>query len=298
MFITSIPLPQDTGQPLADSLLPHLTGFEFSKDRITHYFCTTCGTHMLASVRPRNQNGATRKWFVMCGTLEGAADSYLLSHEYVFDTTDGGFSDVPLSLNGIAIEKWAGHPEQSERLPVCWRSSETPRAHLDVGDRLRARCKCGGVRFWITQPSHNPKYPARVCGCSSCRLAAGMEWFVGAMAEVPTSNLRLHSDGEQLPELDLVYGSMKMYESSPGIKRSFCGTCGATVFIHKTGERTVRVAVGLLDAAEGARAESWLDWNFTDMPSQDDPLARGNRLFQAVQEGFQVLQGGCNDTRE
>jgi hypothetical protein len=298
MCITSISLPKDTGQPLADSILPHLTGYEFSKDRISHYFCTTCGTHMMANVRPKTQIGSTSKWFVMCGTLEGAADWYLPSHEYVFDTTDGGFSDVPLSLNGVAIEKWAGHPGQTELLLINWRSLEAAQAHLEVGDRLHARCKCGGVSFWISRKLDMPKYPARICGCSPCRLATGMEWSVGAMAEIPISNLRLHGDGEKKPESNLVFGSVKTYESSPGIKRSFCGSCGATLFFQRTGERTVWVAVGLLDAVEGARAESWLDWNFNDLQFQDDAMARGNRLFQAVQEGFQVLQRGCNDTRE
>lgn len=56
-------------------------------------------------------------------------------------------------------------------------------------------------------------------------------------------------------------GTLKRYESAKGIRREFCGTCGATCFWHSD-ERPglIDVSVGLLEADTGARAEEWLAW--------------------------------------
>ena len=70
---------------------------------------------------------------------------------------------------------------------------------------------------------------------------------------------------ENLMQLDgspLSYSQgLNHFESSPGVRREFCGKCGATVFWHNT-ERpgVVDVSVGLLKAKEGALASSWLEW--------------------------------------
>jgi hypothetical protein len=43
--------------------------------------------------------------------------------------------------------------------------------------------------------------------------------------------------------------------------REFCSRCGATVFWHdKFRPELIDVSVGLLRAAEGSRAGSWLEW--------------------------------------
>ncbi|CAJ2503617.1 Uu.00g110110.m01.CDS01 [Anthostomella pinea] len=59
---------------------------------------------------------------------------------------------------------------------------------------------------------------------------------------------------------DLTPRHPQAYRSSSGVVREFCDRCGATVFWHD-GDRPelIDVSVGLLDAAEGARAESWLE---------------------------------------
>jgi hypothetical protein len=64
-------------------------------------------------------------------------------------------------------------------------------------------------------------------------------------------------DFNNLP--DGVFGR---FESTPGIDRYFCETCGAKVFWHDREESPglVNVSVGLLDSKVGARAEDWLWW--------------------------------------
>ncbi|KAF4630222.1 hypothetical protein G7Y89_g7917 [Cudoniella acicularis] len=58
-------------------------------------------------------------------------------------------------------------------------------------------------------------------------------------------------------------GTLAYYQSSPGVQRYFCKVCSATVF-YAWDERpeTVDVAVGLLEASDGARTEAFLSWNF------------------------------------
>jgi hypothetical protein len=54
---------------------------------------------------------------------------------------------------------------------------------------------------------------------------------------------------------------MKAYRSSESAVRMFCGVCGAGCFWdgEERGVALVDVAVGLLDAETGARAEEWLE---------------------------------------
>ena len=64
---------------------------------------------------------------------------------------------------------------------------------------------------------------------------------------------------------------LRSYESSPGVMREFCPTCGATVFWHdKHRPELIDVSVGLLDAPEGARAEEWLEWWLARVSFEED----------------------------
>lgn len=60
---------------------------------------------------------------------------------------------------------------------------------------------------------------------------------------------------------DLIIGTSKTFESSKGVRRAFCGTCGATVFYWSEDRADiVDVALGLVRASEGLFAESWVTW--------------------------------------
>ncbi|KAF9876161.1 glutathione-dependent formaldehyde-activating enzyme [Colletotrichum karsti] len=119
-------------------------------------------------------------------------------------------------------------------------------------------------KWWIR--ANGTKYLAGTCACRSCRLISGFE--IQTWTFVPRSNIFFHvaaSNGEQtITPLDfgtLPSGILQTYESSPGVHREFCGTCGATVFWHdKWRPDVIDVSVGLLRAKEGARADTWLDW--------------------------------------
>jgi hypothetical protein len=134
----------------------------------------------------------------------------------------------------------------------------------------------GDQKWWLrpedsTAPTH---YMAGTCACKSCRLISGFE--IQAWAFVPRSNIIFHIPATMNPAADtsgsddhlvpldfsaLPANILRTYESSPGVLRESCVNCGATVFWHdKWRPELIDVSVGLLDAPEGSRAESWLEW--------------------------------------
>lgn len=259
MCFTSIPiLSEEVYQP-PETLIQKLKGFEFSKDRITHYFCPTCGTHMVARVLPqKREEESTATWFIACGTLGDTKNIYRPRHEYLSDTLDGGIADFITVSNNKRVERWGRHPGDGEQLPSYWPS--LLRRNLPIANTLKAYCKCRGIEFWITRLANGKMFEVRLCTCDSCRLANGMEWFSGASATIGPSYIFLDKDGQNQYQRGEKFGTLQIYPSSPGVERSFCGVCGATVFLDHTGAGEVRVAVGLLDADEGSRAETWLSW--------------------------------------
>ena len=204
-------------------------------------------------------------------------------HIFVADTKDGG-----MSVWLPDATPWA---ERSSEHGGC--SSEVismlQQSPVSAGEKLQAKCHCGGVNFYITRPdiqsedidsprsdllvpyesssSDNPKrikwwirargtkYLAGTCACKSCRLSSGSD--VQTWAFVPKSNI-LQADGRPL---DFSMGTLKRYESSEGRYRDFCGTCGATVFWSSNQRnKLIDVSVGLFKSHSGARAEDWLEW--------------------------------------
>ena len=69
-------------------------------------------------------------------------------------------------------------------------------------------CMCGAVRY---EAIGEPKFILN-CHCSSCRRHTGapVVTFVAFSSE----------------QVSFVRGNRKLYESSPGVERAFCGQCG------------------------------------------------------------------------
>ncbi|KAH7071527.1 DUF636 domain-containing protein [Paraphoma chrysanthemicola] len=133
--------------------------------------------------------------------------------------------------------------------------------------------------WWLQNDGTRTKYLAGTCTCHSCRRASGFD--ITFWAFIPTSNIFLSPpslpspadsaarpkpfppwpQGSKFP----TWGTMRTYTSSPGVTRSFCSVCGANIFwagdLEHTGHKGVLdVAVGLLDAKSGSRAEEVLSW--------------------------------------
>ena len=272
-----------------------------SSATVARSFCSHCGANVLFhdfnESRPDIPTG-------IFDTTEGVVE--LRSHIFLPDTKDGGLSpwvpDVP------AFE---GYPNRSKRVQSsdCRRSTSAPPGDAD----LKAYCHCKGVQFKISRPTRaskelsspwpdlqkpyisgppdnkddvkwwlradDTKYLAGTCVCNSCRLASGFD--IQTWAFIPKANI-FQSNGEPL---SFDFGTLKQYKSSEGTFREFCSKCGATAFWHcDQRSHLIDVSVGLLDASEGARSETWLEW-WTDRVSYEEE-AHNRELVSRLSAGL------------
>lgn len=293
-----------------------------SSDKVSRFFCPTCGSHMLCHVIQEDS------WGLCTGAadkiLEGgeSLSQYLSGHEFVDDTRDGGLGICWTNVNGSPLDLFLQGPDQPaiprsdylSRLEHISKDLAASGQFLESG-QLRASCDCGGVQYCISRPSgpssqfsspwpdlivpsktghadnkYNVKwwlrpgnrYLAGTCACRSCRLGAGVP--IQTWAFVPLANLEF-SDGSPF---NFFSGTLTRYTSSKGVYREFCGICGATAFWHcETRPRLIDVSVGLLRAPEGARAERWLDWWTERVSFREDAVDQP--LIAELEEGLPAL---------
>ncbi len=127
---------------------------------------------------------------------------------------------------------------------------------------MEGSCLCGSIRVRASGVPLRVSY----CHCRDCRRASG----------APTMVFAGYRDGQVEVE-----GDPEVYGSSPGVRRSFCGGCGAALSFEDDrlpGE--VYVAVGIFDEPErlepeehawASRKPVWLRI-YDDLPRHDkDP---------------------------
>ncbi len=104
---------------------------------------------------------------------------------------------------------------------------------------MTATCLCGGVRIEIG----GKLGPVVYCHCTRCQKANGTAF---------AANADVHAKYWTVAQgADLV----REFESSPGVVRAFCGTCGSPLYSRRTGNPDVfRVRLGILDADPDRRA--------------------------------------------
>ncbi len=294
----------DWPDPVPDSAT--LTKHSFS-DNCDTYFCSTCGAHIFW-----HTHHPTNNVYVVPGLVQDP-DSLMdiTSHIFVGTTIDGGFSEWLPSIDGRPLPRWSADKESSGVLAPEWKGR--PDQELK-SDTLPAHCKCKGVEFLIKRPrkpdevgessllllenrsartsSDKPldpkewwvrsenRYAASNCVCTDCRLSSGLE--VVQWAYAPTSSLTTTTGGP--------YGfdssTLKSFKSSENVTRYHCGRCGATIFYWADDRpEVIDIAVGILSAPSGARAEDWLDWR-TRISYEED--ATHHRLLIGLKEGLEA----------
>ena len=103
---------------------------------------------------------------------------------------------------------------------------------------LRGSCLCGGIQYEIEAELG----PVSNCHCSRCRKASGAAF--ASNASVPAAAFRFLAGAELLRE----------WESSPGVKRCFCGRCGSPILKrHDARPENVRLRLGTLDTDPGVK---------------------------------------------
>ena len=94
-------------------------------------------------------------------------------------------------------------------------------------------CRCGAIRYRISGAPVMVEY----CHCHSCRKSSGS--VVASLA------------GFRREGFELLSGSPTFFEGTPGVKRSFCGTCGSPLFYENSDyPDEVYVSLGSFDRPE------------------------------------------------
>lgn len=175
------------------------------------------------------------------------------------DTRDA----FPLRFLPSTVPRYLTSPDGPEWDP----STLPPMKNREVPDSVAVRCHCRGVDMRLRRrrqgdiesvadgctvdigrfTAHDPKrWRAAMCTCYSCRKASGRS--VENSAFVPLSALSNSTSP-----------SMHVYESSKGVRRSFCGRCGAVVFFQIEGRSALAdLAVGLME--DSGVSLQWDDW--------------------------------------
>lgn len=240
-----------------------------TSDHRVRYFCPNCG----ASVMDYDESDGM--WRVCTGIMDETEGVLKRDQIWIADTLDGGQA---LWLEGIGERYMIGngsevvHPDHDIFRAT---SSALP---IPLDELLIGRCHCRDIEFAIKAPPDGEKYHAGIDTCTSCRLTTGFE--LTAWTSVPLGKVQMTSGAP----LDLGMKSLKKYSSSPAVQRYFCKHCGATVFVGKDDQSWIDIAVGLLEAKDGARAERWLNWNEIGFPDE----ATDQNLITALKKGFKV----------
>ena len=304
--------------------------------RTTAFFCKTCGCHVARS--QQSQDGQLEWEVASGTVVDADAESGPLHehHTHVQDTKDGGISpwipslrhygggDGPQMPAPPTGERNARSDDATVLLGSCLcgtvrfevtrpgpESRQPSRGLPDLTHAYNTTSQeimqnPDDVKWWI--PGDGSRYLAGTCACRSCRQSSGFE--IQTWAFVPRTNIFFLVPGTTGPgetarrrvPLDfatLPQGILRTHSSSPNVCRDFCGTCGASVFWREKGKPDViDISAGLLRAAEGARAESWLDW-WTDRVSFSEevgvgragwPAATASALMQDLEKGLKAWQ--------
>lgn len=297
-----------------------LQRYRFSAN-ITYLFCGKCSTLLFYESRK-----CPDKLGVFSGPLKNIdADlTKFTKHSFVGDTVDGGASVWFRKPNadGKAIPRFQRYEENSEAIPWDWLqpSGSTGVEGKQKQESIPIWCHCKGIKLrlhcgnyssmareelpWFIDDRTN-KSLASFDVCDSCRLHFGADivhWTFADLANIS------QADGGPFPKTmaelkaavdagDSAVGTLTYYQSSPDVQRYFCKVCFASAF-YACDDRPniVDVAIGLLEAPDGARAEGFLSWTFGDTPEWVDDTKGGWRegLMKRVQadaEDFRVAKG-------
>ncbi|KAF2755259.1 hypothetical protein EJ05DRAFT_479053 [Pseudovirgaria hyperparasitica] len=276
----------DINWPLPASQTPNITALSSYAlfPTINILFCATCSSPLFFHKPASDWLGA------FTGQLRNDPDLVRLEDNiFVTDTRDGGASAWlgKCNADGTVARRWKGHIG-GEMVPNDWPGVAALKGSYERNDvrELSARCHCGGVAFTMAQGEYegtarealpffvDPVSKKNLGGfdaCDTCRQSSGVEVFNWTFSEL--SYLRC-ADGNPVAKdvfslkdavdgKDARLGTLAYFASSKGVQRYFCSRCSACVF-YAVEDRPVLVdvAIGLLDAPDGARGDNFLAWAF------------------------------------
>ncbi|KAH6657362.1 Mss4-like protein [Truncatella angustata] len=278
---------------LPDNVAPHfvapssqdkLTSYRIPNADTIYYFCSTCGCHIGGSLPDYTD------WTVSTSIFTNNEPVYQInSHVFSQSALGGGYNDFLFRIGDRDMKDW--NPKGDSARPKYNEAAYG----ADSEERLRAECHCGGVSFTVPRPRDGDrddpemkrivspvdkrKWIATIDACDDCRLTSGTH--VVSWTFIPLDRC------EPSIKPDLLIGTMKTFESSPDVLRSFCGVCGAVIFYSCHDRKNiVDLAVGVLRAPEGVKAENWLTWQAGRIGWEKDGLQYNEEFILSLAEGF------------
>ncbi|KAF2824162.1 hypothetical protein CC86DRAFT_51208 [Ophiobolus disseminans] len=252
-------------------------------------FCPTCSSPIFF-VDLRDTN---RLLGVFTGVLKNEAVNLVefVNQIFVHDTIDGGASAwLRHNFSGSEITRFRFDDTRNEpeELPQEWPPATSLTGYEDKKeDAIPIRCKCKGVDLILhrgdyTESKENElpfnidpkthKLLAGFCGCDSCRLQSGVDLFNWTFAQIDcvsfgNSDKPFPSSASALKKLvdvkDPALGTLTYYSSRKDVERYFCSKCSACIFYAVNSRpRSLDIAIGVLEASDGARAEGLLSWPY------------------------------------
>ncbi|KAJ0104325.1 uncharacterized protein J7T55_009490 [Diaporthe amygdali] len=232
-------------QPLEDVDLSGLHKYQFS-DNIAYRFCGTCSTLMFYE---------SRKYPSKLGTFSGPlknTDSEtirLARHIYVEDTIDGGAT------------VWLRKPNPD--------GQQIPRYLERSGEEL----SWDWPQISSLTGSTGKQEQAPIPLWCHCRDLSNVTQGDGDAFPKTMAKLKAAVD-----VADPLIGTLAYYQPTSGVQRYCCKVCSTSAFLASDDRsEAVGVPVGLLEASDGSRAESFLSWGLGDTPIGVDDTKGGWR---------------------
>ncbi|KAF8882519.1 hypothetical protein CPB84DRAFT_1750890 [Gymnopilus junonius] len=212
-------------------------------------------------------------WSVYTGILEQPQGIVQVgAHRFVESTIDGGFANHYPVVSGIELPRYKSMKEDGETLPFDWKAPKLLKAQetlFKANATLSAYCDCKSINLTLLRETTITKPKPNVC-----------KWSTRHQLDL-LDRVNIIDTYTSLPVvLDPKEGETRtpglaQYESSPGIFRESCATCGAKVFYwtrNRKGGDILDVGAGLLDQEqEGSRADRWFAWA-DKVPHPDNPV--------------------------
>ncbi|KAF9873440.1 transcription factor [Colletotrichum karsti] len=269
-----------------------LQQYSRSKD-IDLFSCDTCSTILFArgtSIEEQQQP----PWATTGALSNSPGLVKYASHMFLDDTVDGGAALwLPKGDREHTVMRFRGQYGESEQVPLSWPEFD-PLVNADPPASTSIYC-------------HYPamlKFKAVVDTSDSSRAAMGTELAFWACAPLSHVTFEGQTNASDFPSSidtlresvndseDTRFGTLKHYKSSSGTHQYFCGKCAASVFCTIEDQPgTLRIAVGLLDDPNGARAEDLLSWDYVNVEHEQDAVGdwRKNIVDAAREQGKQYL---------
>ncbi|KAL4937349.1 hypothetical protein BDV06DRAFT_232647 [Aspergillus oleicola] len=276
---------------LAPSNPKNMTGYKHATAQSTKYFCSICGCHIADRTKGWGEGGpwnVSISIFDEIGNGNGNEGVWVINeHYFVTGTGNGGFAALLPTIGGRKVKVYEAQPGG-----VSFSDASAPLSN--ACEKLLAQCHCGGISFSISRPkpsfitspenqgwihpSDPTKWLALIDVCRDCRLVTGthvIAWLFVARDHITPLLLD-----------NLLIGTSKAYQSSEGVRRTFCGQCGATVFYsHVSRPGIVDVATGILRSKDVMLGD-WAVWRTSRLGYTNDGIEYDRDFTQALSDSL------------